>query len=391
MQEEIVQAIAGTFPARQGRIPFLRPRLAPARELLPHLEELDRTRIYSNYGPLNTRFERRILDEYFGGAGGVTTVANATLGLMLSLAEVKRPGARYAVMPSFTFAATAQAALWCGLEPYFVDIRPDDWCMDEEQLADKLRELGDAVAAIVPYSCFGNPLDLSGFEHLHRSGVPVVLDAASSFGSARDGCQLGQGFPGMVVFSFHATKPFPIGEGGLVYSADAAAIARLRRAGNFGFGSSREAELPGLNAKLSEYGAAVGLATLDTFARRLAWRRELCRAYVSAFEGRGLLERGWQLQRLHGDVAFQFMPALCPPDLSNQDVVGHLERQDIEIRTYFWPPCHEQPVFRAAPRGRLPVTDAVSRRVVSLPLWEEMTFETVYRVVEALATLPPRP
>ena len=106
--------------------------------------------------------------------------------------------------------------MWCGLEPYFIDIRRDDWCMDESILTETLDRLGNQAACVVTYATFGTCLNLSRYEALHRSGMPVIIDAASSFGASSDGDYFGRGFSGPVVYSFHATKTFGIGEGGLV-------------------------------------------------------------------------------------------------------------------------------------------------------------------------------
>ena len=139
-----------TIPTIMKKIPFLRPNLVKNESIIPYLLEIDASRIYSNFGPLNTRFEQRVLDEYFNRVGAVTTVNNATIGLMLAISQCKRPKGKYALMPSFTFAATPLAAMWCGLEPFFIDIRSDEWCMDEKLLNEVLQMLGDEVAVVIP-------------------------------------------------------------------------------------------------------------------------------------------------------------------------------------------------------------------------------------------------
>ena len=211
-------------------IPFLRPKLPSIDDAMVYLRRVDESRIYSNFGPLNAELEERIRSEYFDDRGALTTVHNATLGLVLAISATRRPTGRYAVMPSFTFAATPLAAMWCGLQPYFVDIRADDFCADENCVADVVRKLGDQVAVVVPYAAFGTACDLSYYESLIASGVPVVVDAAASFGTRNDDGQFGAEFCGPIIFSFHATKAFGIGEGGLAYSADPRVIERIRRA-----------------------------------------------------------------------------------------------------------------------------------------------------------------
>ena len=368
-------------------LPFLRPLLVETDEIIPYLRRIDATRLYSNFGPLTLELEQRILSEYFGCAGLVSTVHNATAGLMLAIDAVRRPAGRYAIMPSFTFAAAPQAALWCGLEPYFVDIRAGDFCLDVQAVERAVEELGDALAVIVPYAAFGTVCDLDFYAQLQRGGRPVVVDAAASFGSSLNGHQFGAAFPGAVVFSFHATKSFGIGEGGMVYSSDEDLIARIRRASNFGFSATRVSEFRGLNAKLSEYAAAVALATLDCYPAKAATRNRLYEAYVDSLTRHRLFEVGWELQEIDGDVAHQFMPVLCPRRFVNQAVVERLEQAGIQTRTYFSPACHEQPAFSGSPRTLLEVTETVSRRILNLPLWEDMQLRDVERVVQSIAAL----
>ncbi len=364
-------------------IPFLRPRLVSVEDCLPYLRRIDETQIYANFGPLNEQFEGRILAEYFRGNGAVTTVQNATAGLILAIQAVKRAG-KYAVMPSFTFAATPQAALWCGLTPYFVDIRADDFCLNESLLAETVERLGNDVAVVVPYAAFGTACSLEYCAALHRSGVPVVVDAAASFGTSVEGYQFGFGFPGAVAYSFHATKAFGIGEGGLVYSEDEALIDRVRKASNFGFSGQRESVMQGLNAKLPEYSAAVGLATLDRFHEKTRRRREVYRSYLEDFDRQGLWARGWGRQAVAGEVPHQFMTVLCPPEENSRRYVDALASRMIQARTYFAPPCHRHELFAAAPASPLQKTEEISRRVLSLPLWEEITPADISRVVKAL-------
>jgi len=365
-------------------IPFLKPRLVSADELLPFLRRLDESRIYSNFGPLNCELEKRILAEHFAGRGAVTTVHNATTGLMLAIQAAKRPKGRFAVMPSFTFAATPQAALWCGLEPYFVDIRPDDFCADEALVAQTVRSLGEEVAVVIPYATFGTACDLAFYESLQAAGIPVVVDAAASFGSTTSAGQFGTGFTGSVVFSFHATKSFGIGEGGLVYSADQSLVEHIRRAGNFGFSDSRESEFQGLNGKLSEYAAAVGLATLEQFQSRIVLRQKIHGAYVDLMNRRGMFLRGWRMQRVDGSVAYQFVCVVCPAGRHNSEFVQALAQRDIQVRTYFSPVCHAQKAFSGATATTLATTDMISGRVLSLPLWEDIRIEDIESVVTAL-------
>jgi dTDP-4-amino-4,6-dideoxygalactose transaminase len=370
------------------RIPFLRPRLVEPEVYLERLRQLQQTRRYSNFGPLISEFEQRVVQQLLGARGAALAVCNATIGLMLAIAAVRRPRGRYALMPSFTFAATPLAAQWCGLTPYFVDARRDEWCMDESALAAALATLGDEAAVVVTYATFGAPIDLRAYARLHGDRVPVVIDAAPSLGSMAPDGPFASGFPGPVVYSLHATKAFAVGEGGLIYSGDRTLVARLRRMSNFGFDEGRSAVDFGLNAKLPETTAALALATLDAFREKMSIRERLYAAYATHMRDRGLLAAGWQLQRFAGRIPHQFMPALCPPSVDVARLLRSLADRSIEARTYFSPACHQQPRFAECPRDALVVTEWLTRRIVSLPMWEEMSNDDVEQVVDALAGLP---
>ncbi|KQU19320.1 aminotransferase DegT [Bacillus sp. Leaf75] len=368
-----------------NKIPFLRPNLVKQDTLTNYFSQIEKSRWYSNYGPLNTLFENRVLTEYYEGNGGVMTVNNATNGLILSINQSKRPKGQYALMPSFTFSATPLAAMWCGLEPYFVDVNKDDWCMNEELVEDLLKKLGDKVAVVVPYATFGTDVSVAFYKQIHESGVPVVFDAAPSFGTSGSNGTFGKNFPGLVVFSFHATKSFGIGEGGLVYSADKDLISQIRRAGNFGFSTNRETVSQGLNSKLSEYGAAIALATLDAFPEKIQIRQQIYQWYLDEFQKNQILKKEWQLQKTEGEIASQFMPVLCPKDQSNIDFVKLLADNHIEARTYFSPTCHQQKFFSSFGRTLMPNTNDISGRILSLPLWEEMKKSDITQVTQVLS------
>jgi dTDP-4-amino-4,6-dideoxygalactose transaminase len=364
-------------------IPFLRPRLVKLDSFLPHLQAIDQSRIYSNFGPLNALFESRIRDEWFGRQGRVTTVGNATLGLMLAISQGKRRG-RKALMPSFTFAATPLAAQWCGLEPVFVDVDPAEWVMSPAALNAALEKHGDDVAVVVPYATCGSAMDLAPYQQLLGRGIPVVVDAASSLGTMIDGIGFGSGFEGAIVYSMHATKAFPVGEGGLIYSANESSIANIRRAANFGFDSSRESQMLGMNAKMTEITAAVALATLDSFGQRRKARLALFQQYERALTAAGVFAAGFRLHAVRGEVAPQWLALRAPDRATQERVVAAASSDAIEVRRYFSPACHDHPQFASCENDGLLQTKALCDTVLSLPLWEEMSECDVARVVSAV-------
>lgn len=323
------------------------------------------------------------MSEFFDSKGAVTTVANATLGLMAAIQFKKRKKGKYALMPSFTFPATPLAAIWCGLEPYFIDVSLDDWCMDKTLLLDKIDELKDEVAVVVPYATFGSWMDLKEYEELERKGIPVVVDAAPGFGLMHEGIHYGQNFSGMIVYSFHATKPFGIGEGGMIYSNNEEEINQIKRMGNFGFNHNRECTMMGFNCKMTEYAAAIGIATMNKWNQKVQERNRISEWYTQLLQSTGLMKKGWEVQKTEA-VIHQFMPILCPEKIHNTQVIEVLKKQNIEARLYFSPSCHQQDFFKHYKSTDLTNTNKIAKQIISLPLWEGMTQEIVEQIIMCL-------
>ncbi len=379
-------------------VPFLRPRPPSLCDLGDELRTIERSGIFTNYGPVNTRFETALQEGMFADGGACVTVCNATIGLMTAIRAVversdagralrpDRPGRRYALMPSFTFAAAAMAADWAGLTPLFCDIDEHDWTASADAEEAMIARHGEDIAVIVPYATFGTCIDLDRYERLSaRTGIPVVVDAAASLGSLDEsGRPFAAGCALPVVFSMHATKTFSTGEGGVIHSTDLELVRILRIMGNFGFGSPRSATMPGLNSKLSEVGALLALARLDDFEEVVACRERLAQRYRTALPGLGFQEvRGTR-------CAYQFMPVLLPArfDGSRDGVIARLLAKGVGAAAYFAPHVAEQPFFLArGVAGDLSVTERISRRVLSLPLWDEMTDEAVAVVCDALLAI----
>lgn len=366
------------------KIPFIKPDVINFEKYKNYLLEIDCKKIYTNFGPLNNKFEERILSEYFNNNGAVTTVNNATLGLILAISQMKRPKGKYALMPSFTFSATPLAAMWCGLEPYFIDINEHDWLMNVDQLDQVLNQLDDEVAVVVPYATFGNYLNDTYYQKLQKQGIPVVIDAAPCFGTTYKNKHIGEGFNGAVAFSFHATKSFGIGEGGLVYSNDKELIQKIRTASNFGYYGKRESISLGINAKMSEIYAAIGLETLEVFQEKITKRERLYQLYLEEITNSPLLDQGWQLHEVKGRIPYQFFPILCPEKKLNSIIINQLEKKSIQAVSYFSPACHQQKQFNRCPTADLTITNKITERIICLPFWEEMSRDIVKRIVYSL-------
>ena len=152
-------------------IPLVRPAPPQLSLAVAELQALEQSGIFSNFGPVNTLFEQEMLDRFFGGEGACTTVCNATIGLMLAIKDAvgEQPAGKFALMPSFTFAAAAHAALWCGLTPLLCDIDPANWAADPAAEAEMLARYAGKIAVVMPYATFGYPIDLERYTRLADS------------------------------------------------------------------------------------------------------------------------------------------------------------------------------------------------------------------------------
>ena len=365
---------------RATEISFLETNVPKLSHLLLEIEHIENSGIYSNYGPVNTRFEQGLLSSVFGGTGECMTVCNATIGLMLALKYVTRhisPREKpYVIMPSFTFSAAGHAVLWAGFTPLFVDIAPDNWAASQEAEKEALKKHGNEIAAIFPYATFGNPIDIAHYSALSdEHGIPVVVDAASSLGALDAyGNGFGTGFPFPVVFSLHATKAMGVGEGGFIYCSDPTAISQMRAMGNFGFEQPRHASISGLNAKLPEVSALLGLEGLKTLDV-IAARKAQVAAFYQDYLPYCVFQKSTGLRS-----TYQFMPVCVPgADRTRRArLLDFMKESRIGTASYFSPHLAEQTYFSPySAVNELPVTEAVSSSIISLPVKHTMTRDDV--------------
>ncbi len=253
-------------------IPLLIPDMPVVRDVLPWLEEIDRTRWYTNGGPLVRELEAGMIGlvcSRFPGAElhGVA-VSSGTTALALGLTGLGMGVGHRVMLPALTFPATAIAVRQVGSHEVLVDVDPDSWSLTPDIARAALRHLD--VDLVVPVATFGRPQSVDAWDaFIEETGVPVLIDAAAAFGSQAVGRHAA------VAFSMHATKAFGIGEGGFLMAASQELIEGARRSSNFGFHGGT-VDAGGCNGKLSDYHAAVGLDQLHRFEeveerRRSVW------------------------------------------------------------------------------------------------------------------------
>jgi dTDP-4-amino-4,6-dideoxygalactose transaminase len=359
-------------------LPLARPSIPDVDRLAEDLRSVLTSGILTN-GPRVRAFEDAVAEHL--DVPHAVAVSSCTAGLMLVLRAADLTGD--VVVPSFTFQATAHAVAWNGLRPAFADIDPETLTLSAASAA---RATGMRTSAILATHTYGTPADVDGLtEAAQQGGVRLIFDAAHAFGARHRNTPVGS-FGDAEVFSLTPTKPVVAGEGGVVTTADEELAARIRRLRDYGKEEDYDVRVIGLNARMSELHAAVGLASLAGLDERIRRRNELAEAYRQAL---GNLPGVSFPSVRAGDLStykdFTILVEEGAFGLEAPGLAEALTAEGVETRRYYAPPVHRTVAYRAAANGaRLPFTDDAARRVLTLPLWEGMTAEQVGRVGEAI-------
>ncbi|MFD9124114.1 DegT/DnrJ/EryC1/StrS family aminotransferase [Kitasatospora sp. NPDC059571] len=374
-------ALGGT-PAFPDGLPLTRVQVPDREGLLARLGEVLDSGQLTN-GRTVAELEERAADLL--AVPHVVAVSNCTAGLMLVLQAAGVDGGRPVVMPGFTFSATAHAAHWAGGTPVFAEAREQDITLDPDDAEARLKA-ADRPAALMATHVYGTPCQVERLQQVaDAAGVPLVYDAAHGFGSARAGVPIG-GFGLAEVFSMSPTKVAVAGEGGLVATRDADLAARLRCARDYGNPGDYDTLFPGLNARMSELHAAVGLTWLAGLPERVAHRGALVAEFAAATAGLP----GVRLALPEPGDTSTFKDLTLIVDAGEFGLGAEargraLKAEGVDSRRYFHPPVQRQRAYaHLGQADALPVTDRLAGSVLTVPLWTQMDAATVRRVAGAV-------
>jgi dTDP-4-amino-4,6-dideoxygalactose transaminase len=365
-------------PQNRQHLPIVCPEGIPAAGFLQDLQAVLTSRQLTN-GARVREFEEAAAA--YLGVPYCVAVSSCTAGLLLTLRALGLRGE--VIVPSFTFHATAHSVLWNGLKPVFVDCDEQTFCIDPDAAEQKL---SPATAAILAVHMFGCPVDVGRLDTICANhAVPLICDAAHAFGSKVGARHVGT-FGAAEIFSFSPTKLLVAGEGGMIATGDAALARRLRAARNYGDAGDADPELLGLNARMSEFHATLGLSGFSGFEARIERRNDIRLLYVRRLKSipgivfqqipQGRRSTWKDMSVLVDEFAF---------GVSRDSVQRFLREQGIETRRYFWPAVHQQKLYRDLwDRQPLPVTERVSSRILNLPIHSSLSDEDVNRVCDAV-------
>jgi dTDP-4-amino-4,6-dideoxygalactose transaminase len=334
-------------------------------------------------GPEVAECERRLAE--LAGARHCVTVSSGTDALVAALMALEiRPGDAV-FLPAFTFTASAEAVVLVGASPVFVDVHPRLFNIDAEDLRRRIDDVRrDGVLrprAVMTVDLFGLSANYEAIRALCESeGLLLVADAAQSFGGALGNRRVGALAP-VTATSFFPAKPLGCyGDGGAVFTDDAALFERLVSIRVHGQGRSKyEVARIGLNARLDTIQAAVILAKLDIFEEELRRRERVARTYMSALAGlveTPLVPEGCQ-------SAWAQFSILC----DNRDALAAaLKEEGIPTAVYYPVPLHKQAPYRVAgvTERACPVSEDLARRILSLPMHPYLDDATIERIASAV-------
>jgi len=309
-------------------------------------------------------------------------VSSCTSGLTLILASLDKAGE--VIVPGFAFPAVANAVIWSGLKPVFVDVDPIYGNIDPLQVE---RAVSKKTVAILPVCNYGFPADFDKLEKISKKyHIPLIVDSAQSFGTLYKGKKCG-GFGNAEVFSLSPSKIITSAEGGVVTTNNKKIAEFIRKGRNYGKADNELFQYAGLSCRLSEFHSIVGLETLKKIRQILKSRTEIARKYYDDLKGCSGITLPVLADNMKPSFNF-FVVYLCTGQSKKMRdrVLKELQKNGIEARNLFSPPVYEHPAFKRyiPPKFQLKVCEKLASRCITLPLYPGMSHKVVARVCKVI-------
>lgn len=356
------------------------PTLPPLEDFIPYLQDIWGSKILTNCGPYHQKLEKALCD--YLGVNYLSLVSNGTLGLVTALQALRITG--QVITTPYSFVATAHSLLWNGVDPVFVDIDPNTLNMDPSKIE---AAITPHTTAIMPVHCYGQPCDVAEIQKIADNyNLRVIYDAAHSFGVKDDGGSILR-HGDLSVVSFHATKVFNTFEGGAIICPDAKTKQRIDYLKNFGFADETTVVAPGINGKMSELNAAMGLLQIKHVDNAIAKRRLVAERYV-----KGLKDvKGISLLKTSSNYIgnYSYFPIMVSKDywMSRDELYQKLKDKNIYARRYFYPLITEFPMYRglaSAAAGKLPSATDAAKSVICLPIYPSLMASQIDHIVDTI-------
>ncbi len=353
------------------------PNVGDREALLARINDMLDRRWLSNNGPLVQEFERKICELL--GVKHAVAMCNATVALEIASKALDLKGE--VILPSYTFIATAHALQWQGITPVFADMEPDSHNIDPAKIEALITP---CTTGIVGVHVWGRACDTEAIEAIAlKHNLRVMYDASHGFGCSVGSRMLGN-FGSCEVFSFHATKFINCFEGGAVTTNDDGLAEKMRLMRNFGFKGFDNVIYLGVNGKMSEVCAAMGLTSLEAMEDIVAVNRRNYLTYceeLASVDGITVIPYEPTHKNNYQYVVIEVNPGVC--SRNRDEILEALHAENVIARKYFWPSCHRMEPYRTtqpAAWKQLPETERVAARVIVLPTGQTVDELTVRRV-----------
>ena len=364
---------------KQERILVTRTSMPPYEEYIDEIKDIWDSHWLTNMGPKHNQLETE-LKEYLD-VENISLFTNGHNALELTLQAMNLSGE--VITTPFTFASTTHAIVRNGLTPVFCDINPYDYCIDVTKIESLIT---DKTTAIVPVHVYGNVCDVEEIERIaNKYGLKVVYDAAHTFGVRYKNQGIGS-FGDASMFSFHATKVYNTIEGGAVCYHDKELGHELYKLRDFGIKDAETVDGIGSNAKMNEFVAAMGLCNLRHVDAEIAKRKRVVDCYRENLEG----VNGIQLPPIQNEVKpnYSYFPIVIDEKLfgsTRNEIFEALAKGNIHARKYFYPLTSAFDCYHGRfDVNKTPVALHISKRVLTLPLYADLSLENVVRICKVI-------
>lgn len=327
----------------------------------------------TNNGKFVTKLQEK-LQKYLN-AENILLVANGTLALQVAYKAFELKGD--VITTPFSFVATTSSLVWEGLEPVFSDIDQETFCIDASKFKNAI---SDKTSAILPVHVFGNACDVETIQNTAGEyNLKVIYDGAHAFGVNYKNKSL-LSFGDAATLSFHATKLFHTVEGGAIIFKDKEIYEKAKDMINFGFNPKNGGypDKVGINCKMNEFEAAMGLCVLDDIEEILSKRAKIYNIYREELNG---LVR-FQKQNPNSTKNYAYFPILLNDESQALRIKESLKKNDIDARRYFYPSLDTLPYIKS--KQIMPVSRSISARILCLPLYDSLNEEDVFRIIKII-------
>ena len=361
-------------------IPVTKPYLPSREKLDKYIDGIYEREWLTNNGPLVQELTQRL--EAYLGVRNLLLVANGTLALQVAYKALNVSDSAFgtqneAITTPFTFMATASSLKWDGVQPVFADIDPDTWCLNPANIQAAVTV---NTRAIVPVHVFGNSCDVEAIDAIARNqNLKIIYDASHAFGVKYKGESL-LNYGDAATLSFHATKLFHTVEGGAVVFKRKKDIARAKEMINFGITDVGSIEELGINAKMNELQAAMGLCVLDEMEENLEARANVWHCYERAFSK--ILQLQVKPEEL--DYNYAYFPVVFKSEDQVVQVLEILKENGVFARRYFYPSLESLEFLDS--KVEQPISNNIARRILCLPIFDKFSQAEQQKVINLIKT-----